>query len=166
MDKMGYERGLVRYTTEHALKHKEGHVIRPRIIVYGLLLLVIISGTLYGMTTRTPLRAELIRDRNALYRELPGDIVENVYTLKITNMDDEPPSYDMTVLNNDRVEIDLASPLDLAAEEVAGIIVRLRIPKSAGQGVQNVELELQARDDPSIRKEVTAKAMLPIEFGR
>ena len=166
MDKMGYERGLVRYTTEHALKHKEGHVIRPRIIVYGLLLLVIISGTLYGMTTRTPLRAELIRDRNALYRELPGDIVENVYTLKITNMDDEPHSYDMTVLNNDQVEIDLASPLDLAAEEVAGIIVRLRIPKSAGQGVQNVELELQARDDPSIRKEVTAKAMLPIEFGR
>ena len=166
MDKMGYERGLVRYTTEHALKHKEGHVIRPRIIVYGLLLLVIISGTLYGMTTRTPLRAELIRERNALYRELPGDIVENVYTLKITNMDDEPHSYDMTVLNNDQVEIDLASPLDLAAEEVAGIIVRLRIPKSAGQGVQNVELELQARDDPSIRKEVTAKAMLPIEFGR
>jgi cytochrome c oxidase accessory protein FixG len=166
MDKMGYERGLVRYTTEHALKHKEGHVIRPRIIVYGLLLLVIISGTLYGMTTRTPLRAELIRDRNALYRELPGDIVENVYTLKITNMDDEPHSYDMTVLNNNQVEIDLASPLDLAAEEVAGIIVRLRIPKSAGQGVQNVELELQARDDPSIRKEVTAKAMLPIEFGR
>ena len=166
MDKMGYQRGLVRYTTEHALKHNEGHVIRPRIIVYGLLLLVIISGTLYGMTTRTPLRAELIRDRNALYRELPGDIVENVYTLKITNMDDEPHSYDMTVLNNDQVEIDLASPLDLAAEEVAGIIVRLRIPQSAGQGVQNVELELQARDDPSIRKEVTAKAMLPIEFGR
>ena len=118
------------------------------------------------MATRTPLRAELIRDRNALYRELPGDIVENVYTLKITNMDDEPHSYDMTVLNNDQVEIDLASPLDLAAEEVAGIIVRLKIPKSAGQGVQNVELELQARDDPSIRKEVTAKAMLPIEFGR
>ena len=166
MDKMGYDRGLVRYTTEHSLKHKVGHVIRPRIIVYGLLLLVIISGTLYGMTTRTPLRAELIRDRNALYRELPGDIVENVYTLKITNMDDEPHSYDMTVLNNDQVEIDLASPLDLAAEEVAGIIVRLKIPKSAGQGVQNVELELQARDDPSIRKEVTAKAMLPIEFGR
>jgi cytochrome c oxidase accessory protein FixG len=166
MDKMGYQRGLVRYTTEHALKHKEGHVIRPRIIVYGLLLLVIISGTLYGMTTRTPLRAELIRDRNALYRELPGDIVENVYTLKITNMDDEPHSYEMTVLNNDQVEIDLASPLDLAAEEVAGIIVRLRIPKSAGQGVQSVELELQAQDDPSIRKEVTAKAMLPIEFGR
>jgi cytochrome c oxidase accessory protein FixG len=81
MDKMGYPRGLVRYTTEHALKHKTAHVIRPRIIVYGLLLLAIISGTLWGMTHRVPLRADLIRDRNALWRELPGDVVENVYTL-------------------------------------------------------------------------------------
>ena len=165
MDKMDYPRGLVRYTTEHALKHNEGHVIRPRIMVYGLLLLVIISGTLWGMTHRVPLRADLIRDRNALYRELPGDLIENVYTLKITNMDDSPHQYDMTVLNNDAVEIDLSRPLLLKAEEVAGISVRLRIPKSAGQGVQALEIEFQAQDDPSIKKQVTAKALMPIEFG-
>ena len=165
MDKMDYPRGLVRYTTEHALKHNEGHVIRPRIMVYGLLLLVIISGTLWGMTHRVPLRADLIRDRNALYRELPGDVIENVYTLKITNMDDSPHQYDMTVLNNDEVEIDLSRPLVLQAEEVAGISVRLRIPKSAGQGVQALEIEFQAQDDLSIKKQVTAKALMPIEFG-
>jgi cytochrome c oxidase accessory protein FixG len=165
MDKMGYERGLVRYTTEHALKHKTGHVIRPRIIVYGLLLLVIISGTLWGMTHRVPLRADLIRDRNALYRELPGDLVENVYTLKITNMDDAPHRYELTVLNNDAVEVDLARPLELAAEEVAGISVRLRIPKSAGQGVQNLDIEVQSGDDPGIRRVIKAKALMPMEFG-
>ncbi len=165
MDKMNYPRGLVRYTTEHALKHNEGHVIRPRIIVYGLLLLVIISGTLWGMTHRVPLRADLIRDRNALYRELPGDLIENVYTLKITNMDDSPHQYDMTVLNNDAVEIDLSRPLLLQAEEVAGISVRLRIPRSAGQGVQSLQIEFQAQDDPSIKKQVTAKALMPVDFG-
>ena len=165
MDKMDYPRGLVRYTTEHSLKHKEAHVIRPRIIVYGLLLLVIISGTLYGMTNRTPLRADLLRDRNALYRELPGDMVENVYTLKVTNMDDAPHEYVMSVLNNDAVEIDLAKPLNLAAEETVGISVRLRIPRSAGQGVQNLTVELKAREDESIRKEINVKAMLPIKFG-
>jgi cytochrome c oxidase accessory protein FixG len=165
MDKMDYPRGLVRYTTEHALKHNEGHVIRPRIIVYGLLLLVIISGTLWGMTHRVPLRADLIRDRNALYRELPGDLIENVYTLKITNMDDSPHQYDMTVLNNDAVEIDLSRPLLLQAEEVAGISVRLRIPRSAGQGVQSLQIEFQAQDDPSIKKQVTAKALMAVDFG-
>jgi cytochrome c oxidase accessory protein FixG len=166
MDKMEYPRGLIRYTTEHALKHKVGHVIRPRIIVYGVLLLVLITGTVWSMTTRVPLRADLIRDRNALYRELPGDLVENVYTLKITNMDNEPHHYEMTVLNNDAVEVDLSRPLELAAEEVAGISLRLRIPKSAGQGVQSLDIEFRASDDPSIRKVVKAKALMPMEFGK
>ena len=165
MDKMGYDRGLVRYTTEHALKHNEGHVIRPRIMVYGALLLVIICGTLWSMVNRVPLRADLIRDRNALYRELPGDVIENVYTLKITNMDNAPHQYELAALNNDQVEIDLADPLSLAAEEVAAIIVRLRLPRSAGKGVQNIELELKSRDKPEISREITAKAMMPLGIG-
>ena len=117
------------------------------------------------MTHRTPLRADLIRDRNALYRELPGDVIENVYSLKITNMDDRPHEYELSVLNNDNVEIDLARPLELAGEEVAGITVRLRIPRSAGRGVQSLTLELRAKDDPDIRKEVPAKALLPMDNG-
>jgi len=161
MDKMAYPRGLIRYTTEHALKHNEGHVIRPRIMVYGLLLLVIISGTLWGMTHRVPLRADLIRDRNALYRELPGDVIENVYTLKITNMDSVPHHYLAEVLNNDAVTIDLDRPLELQAEENTGISVRLRIPKSAGQGVQKLVILFRAEDNPKIRKEVVAKALMP-----
>jgi len=165
MDKMDYPRGLVRYTTEHALMHDEGHVIRPRIMVYGLLLLVIVSGTLWSMTHRVPLRADLIRDRNALYRELPGDLIENVYTLKITNMDDAPHQYDVKVLNNDAVEIDMSRPLLLQAEEVLGVSVRLRIPRSAGQGVQALDIQFQAQDDPSIKIQIKAKALLPMDFG-
>jgi len=166
MDKMNYPRGLVRYTTEHALKHRTGHVVRPRIMVYGVLLAIILGGTLWSMITRVPLRADLIRDRNALYRELPGGIVENVYTLKITNMDDAPHNYTMTVLNNDAVDIDLARPLNLAAEEVAGISVRLRLPQSAGQGVQHLDIQLQAEDDPGIRRVIKAKALMPVQFGK
>jgi cytochrome c oxidase accessory protein FixG len=165
MDKMEYPRGLIRYTTEHALKHRVGHVIRPRIIVYGLLLLALVAGTVWSMTTRVPLRADLIRDRNALYRELPGERIENVYTLKITNMDNVPHRYEMTVLNNDAVEIDLSRPLELAAEEVAGISLRLRLPKAAGQGVQSLDIEFRASDDPAIRKVVKAKALMPMELG-
>ena len=151
--------------TEHAVKHKEGHVIRPRIMVYGILLLVIIGGTLWSMVNRVPLRADLIRDRNALYRELPGDVIENVYTLKITNMDNAPHNYELVALDYDQVEIDLDKPLSLSAEEVAGIIIRLRIPKSAGKGVQNIEMELKSLDDPSISRVITAKAMMPLGIG-
>ena len=80
-------------------------------------------------------------------------------------MDNAPHRYDMAVLNNELVEVDLARPLELGPEEVAGISVRLRLPKSAGQGVQHLDIQLQASDDPSISRVIKAKAMMPIEFG-
>ena len=127
--------------------------------------MIIISGTLWSMTHRMPLRADLIRDRNALYRELPGGMIENVYTLKITNMDARPHRYEFILPEDTEVQIDTSRPLDLMAEEVAGVSVRIRMPKSAGQGVQNLELKLQAEDDVSIHKTIHAKVMLPVQFG-
>jgi cytochrome c oxidase accessory protein FixG len=165
MDKMDYPRGLVRFTTENALEHKKAHVLRPRVFVYAALLLVIVSGTLWSMTHRIPLRADLIRDRNALYRELPGGMIENVYTLKLTNMDTSPHRYEFILPEDVDVQIDTSRPLDLMAEEVAGISMRIRMPKSAGQGVQNLQLELQAEDDTSISRTIEAKVLLPVEFG-
>jgi cytochrome c oxidase accessory protein FixG len=165
MDKMDYPQGLIRFTTENTLEHKQTHILRPRIFIYATLLLVIVSSTLWSMTHRMPLRADLIRDRNALYRELPGGMIENVYTLKITNMDAVPHQYEMVTMDNSEAQIDLSRTLDLQAEEVTGISVRIRMPRSAGQGVQSLKLELRAKDEPSIRKEIEAKVLLPVEFG-
>jgi len=38
MDKLGYEHGLIRYTTQNAIDGKASRVVRPRIVVYGTLL--------------------------------------------------------------------------------------------------------------------------------
>ena len=38
MDKMGTPRGLIRYTTQHALEHQPTRVLRPRMLIYGGLL--------------------------------------------------------------------------------------------------------------------------------
>ena len=80
MDKMGSPRGLIRYTTEHAMHGKTTHVLRPRMVVYAALLLVGTGTLLYSLITRTPLILDVIRDRNALYREVRGDWIENAYS--------------------------------------------------------------------------------------
>ena len=36
-----------------------------------------------SMVTRTPIILDVIRDRNSLYRELPDEQIENIYTIKI-----------------------------------------------------------------------------------
>jgi len=96
MDKMGYEKGLVRYTTENTLNGKPTHMLRPRVIIYAVILFAVISGAFYSILQRDPIALDVIRDRNTLFRETNEGLIENVYTLKILNMDSMPHHYSLS----------------------------------------------------------------------
>jgi cytochrome c oxidase accessory protein FixG len=97
MDKMGYDRGLIAYTTENAMEGKKTSIIRPRIIIYAVFLLAITAAFVYSFSQRIPLGLDVIRDRNTLYRETNEGLIENVYILKILNMDKAQHQYQLTV---------------------------------------------------------------------
>ncbi len=102
MDKMGYERGLIRYTSGNAIK--EGltqaqvrkRVLRPRVLAYIAILLAIIVAFGFSLANRTTLRVDVIRDRGALGREIPGGMIENVYRLQIINSSEQPIELDLS----------------------------------------------------------------------
>ncbi|MBL8298518.1 MAG: 4Fe-4S binding protein [Rhodanobacteraceae bacterium] len=85
MDKLGYARGLVRYATQNALEDRPARVLRPRVWIYGFLLAALILGWIVGLVGRAPLTAEVLRDRNALYRVAADGRIENSYSLRIIN---------------------------------------------------------------------------------
>ncbi len=87
MDKMGYEKGLIKYTTENRLEGHHTKLLRPRIILYALILIAITIGTGIGIYNRSVLELDIIRDRNSLFRETGLGMIENVYTLKVINKD-------------------------------------------------------------------------------
>jgi cytochrome c oxidase accessory protein FixG len=78
MEKMDYPKGLIRYTTENAMQGRRTHVLRPRTIMYSLLLGLLTFGLIYAITQRMPLELDIIRDRQSLYRETSEGLVENV----------------------------------------------------------------------------------------
>ena len=96
MDKMDYEHGLIRYTTENTLRGQRRHLIRPRMVVYALILIGITVGTFYSIMTRAPIGVDVIRDRNSLYRETNDGLIENVYIIKVLNMDQKDHRYTLT----------------------------------------------------------------------
>jgi polyferredoxin len=102
MDKVGYPRGLIRYATQNAIDGKPTRVLRPRIFLYGALLLGFMIAWAVGVGTRSDLIAEVLRDRNALYRETADGTIENGYMLKLVNKTDRARSY--------RVRIESATP--------------------------------------------------------
>ncbi len=100
MDKMDYPRGLIRYTTQNAIDGKPSRVLRPRIFIYGALLLALLAGWSWGVGNRSSLIAEVLRDRNALYRIDETGQVENSYTLKLVNKNEQARAYRVTLASN------------------------------------------------------------------
>ena len=139
MDLMGYSRGLIRYSTQNAIDGKPSRVLRPRIMVYGALLLVLVSGFAWGIANRSPLIADVLRDRNALYRETADGAVENDYTLKLVNKTDRDRSF--------RIRIEAANPAIALREDTASVDAR-------AEAVVSVPVVLVARDGASGRNDV------------
>lgn len=97
MLKMKYEPGLIRYTTETALKGKHVRILRPKLFMYALVLLIMSSLFIANLATRVPLQLDIIRDRNTLARENIDGFIENVYTLKILNKSQNRNTYEIHV---------------------------------------------------------------------
>lgn len=92
MEKMGYPHGLIRYSTQNAIDGRPTRVLRPRVLVYGAILLAVMAAWAWGVVERSPLIAEVLRDRNALYRETATGI-ENGYVLKLVNKSNVATTY-------------------------------------------------------------------------
>ena len=93
---MRYPRGLIRYTSERAMRDRlspkdaRRHLLRPRVLIYTGIMLVLITGFIVALAMRQPLKVDVIRDRGALAREVDGGKIENVYRLQLMNASELP----------------------------------------------------------------------------
>ena len=152
MDKMGYERGLISFTTEHALEHGKTNILRPRFIGYLSALLIMIIAFDYTIVTRTPLEVDIIRDRNVLFRENSMGLVENIYTLKINNMDIEDHRYRISVEGDYDFEYRGKVEVSVAEGEILSMPVQIVIdPGLMRASNADVTFVVESIDDPALR---------------
>ncbi|NNL62410.1 MAG: cytochrome c oxidase accessory protein CcoG, partial [Woeseiaceae bacterium] len=86
-----------------------------------------------------------------LYRELPGDVIENIYTLKLINQSNEPRSFDLTVSGVEGVSLDGApNPVEVGGGDVLSLPVRVRVHRDNAYGIMDIEFSITATDDPSV----------------
>ncbi|MBT8422809.1 MAG: cytochrome c oxidase accessory protein CcoG [Gammaproteobacteria bacterium] len=164
MDKMGYARGLVRYTTENALEGGKSRVLRPRTVIYGTLLLILIVGLAGALLNRAELRLDVLRDRNALYRELASGQVENVYSLKLTNKTKTDFDVVLTVTGLPGLSVDNeTSRFAAPAGELTTIAARVQVePSQSRGGGHAITFTATAADNPEISVESTSRFFLPL----
>ncbi len=127
MEKMGYQKGLISYTSENALAGNKVHWFRPRLIGYGLAIILMITAFSYRIINRVPLELDVIRDRTALYTTNMDGMIENTYTLKIINMDNKDHYFDISVSGIEGITILGQDSIDAHAGDILEYPLRLMV---------------------------------------
>ncbi len=163
MDKMHYPRGLIRYTSERELEGGHTHWLRPRIIGYVLVLCVMVGVFSYNMLTRVPLELSVIRERNQLYLPTDTGEIDNIYTLRLANMDPEMHEFEISLddLPGARIIGDTEYTLD--GGEVRTISLRVRMdPAALERPSTEFEFKVRATDLESLRAEHESRFVKPL----
>jgi cytochrome c oxidase accessory protein FixG len=153
MDKLGYERGLVRYTTQNAMRNKWTraetwkHVLRPRVLIYTAILGVVCVAMAVSLALRSPFRVDVVRDRGVMARIVAGGAIENVYRLQIMNVTESEQRYEIAVSGLAGLVLASDSQVTLAPAEARWVVVRLQLPyEAAPPGSHPMHFEIAALD--------------------
>ncbi len=148
MERMGYAKGLISYTTENKLEGIKEKVLRPKLIGYGVVLAVMILVFLYASATIAPVRMDIIRDRNQLYRENNQGLIENTFTLKILNKTEAPHEYTMSVEGLNNYKWYGPTSVTIAAGEVLTLPISIGIdPVELSRSVTNIAIQVKTHVD-------------------
>jgi len=162
MDKMGYERDLISFTTEHNLRGGKTHVFRPRFIGYIIVMIAMSSLFMYTVATRVPLEVDIIRDRNLLYRENAAGLIENIYTLKIANMENVSHTFGITVSGDYDFDYIGDREITVAGGEVYTTLIRLEFdPGLLREPNAKVLFNVTALDDEGISETEESRFLGP-----
>ncbi|HUW74444.1 MAG TPA: cytochrome c oxidase accessory protein CcoG [Methyloceanibacter sp.] len=112
MDKVGRPRDLIAYDTVRNLNAGADnaepiHLIRPRVILYGVAIAVVGLIMLIALVTRPELEVNVLHDRNPLYVRLSDGGVRNGYTIKLLNKLYLPRAFSIGVEGLPDAKIDL-----------------------------------------------------------
>nr|WP_310734483.1 cytochrome c oxidase accessory protein CcoG [Piscinibacter defluvii] len=157
MTRLRLPTGLVRYDTLNGLAQQLGaaqrlrRVLRPRVLVYGAVLLAIVTAVGTSLALRTPFKADIVRDRATLARLVDDGQIENVYRLQLMNATEREQRY--TVRADGLPGLALAAPVELrlGPAQARWVTLALRVPPegagAAGPGAHEIHFELRRMAD-------------------
>ncbi|SDH70461.1 cytochrome c oxidase accessory protein CcoG [Pseudomonas panipatensis] len=146
MDKMGYARGLVRYTSERALAGGQTRLLRPRLVGYAAVLLVMLGAFAWALQARPLIALDVARDRG-LFRENAAGEIENVYNLKLINKTQQAQRYRLGLAESAGYRLQGEPELRLAPGEIRDFAVSVaQTAPNAVAGSRPLAFRVSAQD--------------------
>jgi cytochrome c oxidase accessory protein FixG len=132
MDKVGRAKGLIRYAS---LDELQGAITKPllkrgRVWVYSGILLLALSGIVYGLSSLDAIELKVLHERAPLFVALKDGSIQNKYTLKVLNKLTEDIHVRVSVSGPEGLTL-IGAEKEITARNgfVSPAIVFLRIPR-------------------------------------
>jgi cytochrome c oxidase accessory protein FixG len=105
MDRVGKPRGLVGYRTQEQLETGRARRLRPRIVIYPLLLAIVGGLLVTLLANRAPAQVTLLRNVGAPFVELPNGDISNQLRVRLRNRSEEPRLFRIELVDGRGLEL-------------------------------------------------------------
>lgn len=153
MDRLERPRGLIRYDSLHGLRGEKKRILRPRVVIYTVLLVVGLVVAIFGARRREPFEANMLRLPGAPYTRDEG-VIRNTYEIHVVNKSSQPTTFTLAAAPGN--DVDVLVPIGSVEIEPMG---SRRVPIFASQpearftGSRPVVVRVET---PQSRKDVRA----------
>ena len=168
MDKMKYPKGLIRFATQNGLaqrldpKQTLRRVFRPRVLIYGAVLLLICTAFVTSLALRSPFRVDVVRDRGTLARMVGEGQIENVYRLQVMNATEAVQRFHVKVEGIAGATVSSRPDFEVGPAEARWLPVSVQISaetaRTLGPGVHPLRFEIETEESDGDQAEVKEKS--------
>ena len=85
MEKVGYEKGLIKYASENNIINKTKLTFNSRLKAYTFVLTLLMGLLIVLLATRSDIDSTVLRAQGQLYQELGKDKISNLYNIQLLN---------------------------------------------------------------------------------
>ncbi|MGE0493822.1 MAG: cytochrome c oxidase accessory protein CcoG [Vulcanimicrobiota bacterium] len=151
MDKLGRERGLIRYASENELEGKStGRLMRSRPVVYAVLLTACISILGVLLWRRPPIEVDVMRDGvNGPFTRTADGRIANLYNLRVINKQLGNRAYAFEIKGIEGAELMTSeNPMHIPGESGVVDKVFVAVPEDAVSTIVPIEFRVWDIEHP------------------
>ena len=161
MTKIGKPKGLIRYGSRDELSGKPRRMLRPRIVLYPLLIAVVWGGLGWALAHRQAADVTVLRGIGSPFVLLPDGRVSNQLRVKIVNREGTERSYTVSLAGaSDLALVAPENPMTVSAGKSATASMFVTGPRSAFPGGER-HVTIVVDDGAAFRQDVPYELVGP-----
>ncbi|PAY18310.1 cytochrome c oxidase accessory protein CcoG [Rhodopirellula sp. SM50] len=127
MEKVGSPKGLIRYSSQDSIAGKAKKMFRARTIVYPVILLLLMSGLVFAISTKSGFDARIIRPGGAPFTVYADGTASNEFRVRLVNRTSEPQDYSLIADAEQNVTIEVLDEEKMSLEPGESVLVPVHV---------------------------------------